>query len=68
MELYRQGLDPLGCAVAATRDGPALNPACPTVRRHLCAASADAIPLQIGAGNRDDAERLRTSATELGCR
>jgi tetratricopeptide (TPR) repeat protein len=67
MELYRQGLDPLACAVALTRDGAVLNPACPTVRRHLCAATADAIPLQIDTGHREDAERLKTSATELGC-
>jgi tetratricopeptide (TPR) repeat protein len=68
IDIYQQGLDPLRCAVAATKDGPALNPGCPTVRRHLCAATADAIPLQIGTGRGDDAERLKTSATELGCR
>jgi protein O-mannosyl-transferase len=72
--IYRQGVDPLGCAVApAGNSAPgaavaALDPGCPTVRRHLCAASAVAIELQTNAGRNDDAQRLRTAANDLGCR
>jgi hypothetical protein len=66
--MYLQGLDRRGCAVVATNNGPVLNPACETVRTHLCAATADAVQLQLGVAQRDDAERLKTSAAKLGCR
>ena len=75
MALYQQGVAPLRCAVApappnapAGSQGGLLDPGCPTVRRHLCAATKDAIELQTHAGRSDDAERLETAASDLGCR
>jgi protein O-mannosyl-transferase len=67
IDVYRRGLDSDGCAVAATASGPVLNPSCAIVRRHLCAASVDASRLQLGVGLKEDAERLRASANDLGC-
>ena len=69
VELYQQGLDPLGCAVVDTRDGPAINPACATVRRHVCAATAEAIRIHVSGGRADRAQRLRDSAArQFQCR
>jgi hypothetical protein len=62
VELYRRGLDPLGCAVTDTPQGPAINPACSTVARHACAATNDAARIQINAGRSDQAQRLRDGA------
>jgi protein O-mannosyl-transferase len=68
IDMYRHGLDRRGCAVVVTSNGPVLDPSCETVRADLCAASKDAIQLQLGVGRRDDAKRLETSARELQCR
>jgi tetratricopeptide (TPR) repeat protein len=62
VDLYRQGLDPIGCAVVNTRDGAAINPTCDTVRRHVCAATGQAVEIDTRAGRRDQAERLKASA------
>jgi len=62
VDLYRQGLDPLGCAVVNTRDGAAINPSCATVRRHVCAATIDAVRIDTNAGRSAQAQRLRDSA------
>ena len=66
--LYRSGLDEQGCAVASTSNGPAFNPACPIVQRHLCAASAESIQVNLQLGRRDQAERLKeTAVSQLRC-
>ena len=62
VDLYRQGLDPLGCALVNTRDGAAINPSCATVRRHICAATGEAVRIDINAGRSAQAQRLRDSA------
>ena len=69
VDLYRAGLDPHGCALLPGQDGrPALNPACDTVRAHLCAATTAAIAVREKAGRRDLAEQLRaTGTTSFGC-
>jgi tetratricopeptide (TPR) repeat protein len=67
--LYRDGLDPLGCAVVVTPNGAAINPECATVRRHVCAATADAAAIHQRAGHVDEARRLRESAArQFQCR
>jgi hypothetical protein len=70
VDLYRQGLDPRGCALLPGQDGrPALNPGCETVHGHLCKASAAAIELREKTGRPDLAEQLRaTAARDFGCR
>jgi hypothetical protein len=46
-----------------------LNPSCPIVRAHFCAASAEAVEVNLRLGRRDRAERARTfAAQEFGCR
>jgi hypothetical protein len=62
VDLYRQGLDPLGCAVVNTRDGAAINPGCATVRRHVCSATIEAVRVDTRAGRTVQAQRLADSA------
>ena len=62
VDLYRQGLDPIGCAIVNTRDGAAINPSCATVRRHVCAATIEAVRIDTNAGRSAQAQRLRDSA------
>ncbi len=68
VELYRGGVDQQGCAVAAGRDGPAFDPSCGVVHRHLCAASANLIERRIRTGRQDLAADLRRMALgQFGC-
>jgi hypothetical protein len=60
--LYRDGLDPLGCAVVQTPKGAAINPSCATVRRHVCAATTEAVAIHQRAGRSDEARRVQESA------
>jgi tetratricopeptide (TPR) repeat protein len=62
VDLYRQGLDPLGCALVNTREGAAINPSCTTVRRHVCAATGEAVRIDMNAGRSAQAQRLQDSA------
>ena len=62
------GLDEQGCAVAPTANGSTLNPACPIVHQHVCAASAESVQVNVQLGRRDQAERLKqTPVTQLRC-
>jgi len=40
VDLYRTALDPKSCALAQGPNGPAINPICPIVHTHVCAASS----------------------------
>jgi tetratricopeptide (TPR) repeat protein len=62
VDLYRQGLDPIGCAIVNTRDGAAIDPACATVRQHVCAATRAAVSIDTRAGRTTQAQRLTDSA------
>jgi tetratricopeptide (TPR) repeat protein len=63
--LYQTGLDPQGCAIGA---GGALNPSCATVRRHLCAASSEAVKLRTETNRPDLAEAMKhVAAHDYGC-
>jgi protein O-mannosyl-transferase len=68
VRLYRNGLDPQGCA-AVEKDGQwTLNPACDVVHRHLCAGSTAAIETYTRAGRADLAASAKDLAIQkLGC-
>jgi hypothetical protein len=68
VELYRRGAGG-SCALLPGQNGvPAINPSCPEVRKHLCAADAQAIALRLRGGRADVAEVLRTSGMrDFGC-
>ena len=69
MRLYREGLDPQGCAIKPGPYGPAIDPSCPVVQRHLCAASAAALQVYARLGRQDLVEKLKASAGPVaGCR
>jgi len=62
VDLYKRGLDPLGCALVQAPTGPAIDPSCATVRRHACAAVREAMQIHERAGRPDLAQRLREGA------
>jgi hypothetical protein len=66
IELYRAGLDTEGCAFRQTPNGPVLNEGCALVKRHLCAASAEAIRIHRAAGRADLAAQIEQT-TGAGC-
>jgi len=68
LALYRSGLDADGCAVAGAGNTAALNPQCPIVRRHSCAASAAAYQIFTRLGQSQRAGQLRAAAIDgLAC-
>ncbi len=68
LNLYRHGADPHGCAIVPGPNGPAINPACDTVRRHLCASSVDAIRVRLRTGRQDLAEaQKKRFVSDYGC-
>jgi hypothetical protein len=68
VELYQHGAGG-ACALLPGQNGlPAMNPACPEVRKHLCSATAQAIELRLRSGRADLAEQLRSSGVrDMGC-
>jgi tetratricopeptide (TPR) repeat protein len=62
VRLYQSGLDSSGCATKAVPGNTALNPACPMVHRHMCAAAAGTIRLRQDSGRKDLAESVRQTA------
>ncbi len=68
VRLYRNGLDPQGCA-AVQKDGQwTLNPSCEVVHRHLCAGSTAAVETYTRAGRADLAAAAKDLAVQkLGC-
>jgi tetratricopeptide (TPR) repeat protein len=67
LDLYRAGLDQEGCAISATPNGPAFNPSCAIVHRHLCAGAAEAVQALEQMGLRGRAESLRRTVGDLRC-
>ena len=67
VQLYQEGLDTKGCATVAGPNGPALNPSCEVVRRHLCKAAAEAARTSQQAGRQDIAGTLQQNILQLGC-
>jgi hypothetical protein len=68
VELYQHGAGGT-CALLPGQNGaPAINPSCPEVKKHLCAAAAQAIALRLRTGRPDLAEVLRNSGLrDFGC-
>jgi len=68
LNLYRNGLDPKGCATVPGPNGPAINPSCESVHGHLCKAAAEAIQIGLRINRMDIAGSLRQGAVaQLGC-
>jgi hypothetical protein len=67
-EANRSGMDRSGCATMAVPGNTALNRACETVHRHLCAASAGTMRLRRETGREDLAETMKqTALKEFNC-
>lgn len=68
VELYRHGMAPGSCALIAGPAGPAINPACPIVHAHVCAASAPVVRTLLAAGQRELALTRKTMfLRQFGC-
>jgi len=66
--LYQTGLDPQGCAITQTPDGPTLNSSCAPVHRDLCRASAELSGLYRQQLSGDQADAIKSRAIEqFGC-
>jgi tetratricopeptide (TPR) repeat protein len=67
VNLY-QRLTPQGCALMAGPRGTAINPACPQVHAHLCAAEADTVTILASTDQADLANaRRKMFVEEFGC-
>jgi tetratricopeptide (TPR) repeat protein len=68
VQLYRDGLDPQGCAAVEKNGQITLDPACDVVHRHLCAGAAGAAEIYTRAGRADLAASTKELALQkLGC-
>jgi len=43
VELYQRAMDPRSCALNPGPNGPAINPGCPVVHEHVCAAAVPTV-------------------------
>lgn len=68
VQLYKEGLDPKSCALSAGPAGPAINPDCPIVHRHVCAA-APFVLKTLAADHRAELAQTRKKmfAAQFGC-
>jgi hypothetical protein len=68
IELYRKAMDPRSCALTQGPAGPAINPACPVVHRHVCGAAAYTVQTLRAAGKSDLAQaRKQMFVNQFGC-
>ena len=67
VELYRRGLDTQGCATRPGPYGPAMDPSCGIVHRHMCTAATRAVELYRRMNRGDLMEKTRLTAASLGC-
>jgi len=68
VELYRQAMDPRSCALTQGPNGPAINPACPVVRKHVCGAAAFTVKTLSDAGQGELARtRQAMFVGQFGC-
>jgi tetratricopeptide (TPR) repeat protein len=62
------GLDPQGCAIVQTPNGPILNVECAPVKKELCDASADLYKLYVQVRRPDLADQAKSAALrDFGC-
>ena len=66
IDLYRES-GAADCAVVATANGVTINPGCPLVHAHVCAASSESITINERIGRQAQADALRASAGQLHC-
>ena len=67
-ELYRNGLDPKGCAISQDAGGFSLNTFCEPVHNHICRAKAELIRVYTRANRGDLIEDLKSrTATDTSC-
>lgn len=68
VDLYKRAA-PASCAIRQTAGATSLDPNCPLVRGHLCAASSELTAAYRDAGQPDKAQALATAAANnFGCR
>jgi tetratricopeptide (TPR) repeat protein len=68
LNVYRSGIDSEKCAIFDGPNGPAMNPKCEMVRRHMCAAAPDTIRARLAAGQRALAQsQKKTFLRDYGC-
>ena len=68
IKLYEGGLDQQHCATVPGPYGPAINPKCEIVRRHVCAASVAALDLYQRLGRADLIEKTKAMvAGQFSC-
>jgi hypothetical protein len=69
VELYQRTMKPGSCALVPGPRGLALNPACPIVHAHLCAAEAGVVKTLTDTDQASLAQtRRQTFVEEFGCR
>ena len=68
LELYRSGLDAEGCATTPGPYGPAINPSCEIVHKHLCAAYTQAVQLYERLKRGGLVEKMKGQVEQLKCR
>ena len=68
VELYTSGMGPKSCALVSGAGGPAINPTCPIVHRHVCTASA-AVVRTLAAAQQAElaATRKKMFIEQFGC-
>ena len=68
LNVYRSGIDSEKCAIIQGPNGPAINPRCEIVHRHICAAAPETIRARLSAGQRDLAQtQKKTFLRDYGC-
>jgi hypothetical protein len=68
VELYRRGMDPRSCALVQGPRGAAINPGCPVVHGHVCAASIYTVKTLAAARQKDLAQtRKKMFIEQFGC-
>jgi tetratricopeptide (TPR) repeat protein len=66
--LYRRGLDPAGCGLTNSANGPVLNSACAPVHAEICSAYADIIQILKWNLKEDVADQTKSVAIrDFGC-
>ena len=61
LNVYRSGLDVEGCAIVPGPRGPAINPHCEMIHRHICTASTETVKARLQTGRRDLAKTQRST-------
>jgi tetratricopeptide (TPR) repeat protein len=67
-QYFRSGLDPTGCSIGQSPNGPFLNNSCEPVHKLICEASSDLNHIDLEAQRPDLADQIKTKRSEeFGC-